>query len=340
MHFINAFVISALVACVAYYSTILALIDAPIPGEYWVREMLVVKNELVKEYAGRRKIIIAGGSSTLLSINAEMASEQLGLPVINFGLHAELKLEKILREVSAVVENGDILILPLEPSYYDCRAKYDIWQIENIIAWDHDTWKDMNYAEKIEFISLVSPHLLGKMVTATFQKYFHDPIISKRLDTFDNSSIRQKFRVRQIPTKYKMSAYNLNDHGDLLRTEGTIFKVNDDDLRKPDHVCDKSADQLTSFQDKMKSRGVQVFFSNAPYAASEVNLDSLKSGETRFLQEFSRIGCFIDRREDLLFDPKYFFDFKLHLNAEGRIIRTNLLVQSIHKNILSGACGH
>ena len=46
------------------------LIDAPIAAEYWIAELITVKRELAKEYAGKNKIIVAGGSSTLFSVNA------------------------------------------------------------------------------------------------------------------------------------------------------------------------------------------------------------------------------------------------------------------------------
>ena len=168
MKFIQSFFISALVAYIGYYSAVLILIDAPVPAEYWVGEMLIIKKELVKTYAGKNKIIFAGGSNILFGIDAEYASKQLGLPVINFGLHAGLRPKKILKEVSTIVESGDILILAFEPPYYDCNEKLTAWQVNNIIGWDHNAWRDMSYLEKIDFVSSVSFATFTSMLAGCF----------------------------------------------------------------------------------------------------------------------------------------------------------------------------
>ncbi|CAA9891396.1 conserved hypothetical protein [Candidatus Methylobacter favarea] len=334
----KSFFVSALVACVVDYSAVLILIDAPVPAEYWVAEMITIKKNLVKEYAGKRKIIVAGGSSTLFGINAEHASEQLDMPVINFGLHAGLNLEKILQVVSAVVEPGDFLILPLEPGYYGCNTKMNSWQVANIVGWDHDTLKEMSYLEKSEFISLVSPSLLGQMFVAKILREFYPAIISERLNALENSLVLAKFRVRPMPAVFEYSAYNLNNHGDMLRTEGCRFKGQGIDVNNPSHVCEKTAGQLINFVHTMRKKGVQVYFANIPYIASKAGLDTLRRGESSFRNEFAHIGCIIDKRKDLIFDRKYFFNTNLHLNAEGRSLRTNLFLKAIRRNVLSGTC--
>ena len=338
MKFIQSFFVSSILACVTYYTAVFMLIDAPVPAEYWVGEMITIKKELVKEYAGKSKIIIAGGSSTLFGIDAEYASKSLDMPVINFGLHAGLRLERILQIVSSVVEHGDLLVLPLEPPYYDCNTQLNSGHVTNIIGWDHDAWKEMNYSEKLEFVSLVSPTLLGQMLVAEILKKLHPAVISDRLTSLDRSLVLSRFRARTVPSAFEYSAYNLNSHGDMQRTEGSKFKGQGYDVSSPSHVCDKTASNLISFVDRMKKRGVQVYFANTPYIASEVGLDTIRKGELSFRNEFVHIGCIIDNREDLIFDRKYFFNTDLHLNTEGRSLRTDAFIKAIRKNVLSGTC--
>jgi len=340
MKFIISLYISALVVCVIYYALVLIMIDTPVPAEYWVAELITVKKELVRKHAGKNKIVIASGSSTLFGIDAEHLSKQLNIPTINFGLFAGLRLEKILKEASSVIENGDILILPLEQSYYDCNPKLSLWEINNIVGWDHEAWNEMDYFGKFNFIFSVTPRLFVQMIIANIQKMYHAPIISSRLAALDSASVLYKFRVRTKPKTFQYSAYNLNDYGDLQRTEGSKYSGKVDDFSKPDHVCDGTANQLIGFIKGMRTKGVQVYFANTPYVASGFDLNSSREGETRFLKEFSRVGCVIDRREDLVFDRKYFFNTNHHLNTDGRSIRTELLLQAIRKNVLLGKCGY
>jgi len=81
---------------------------------------------------------------------------------------------------------------------------------------------------------------------------------------------------------------------------------------------------------------VRVYFANVPYIASETNTFGVKQSESGFLEELVSVGCMIDRRQDLIFDRKYFFDTRLHLNAEGRRLRTNLIIKAIQNNVFSG----
>jgi len=342
MKFIQSFFISAILACAIFYATVFSLIEAPVKAGYWIGEMIEIKKELVKEYANKRKIIIAGGSSTLFGIDAEFASKSLNTPVINFGLTAGVPLEKILKEVNSIANQGDLVILPLEPSYFDCNSyvkKFALSQVTDIIGWDHDTWKEMNPLEKLEFVTLVSPTLLSQMIVAETLKKVYPIMISDRLGALDRSSVLSKFNERTVPTEFAYSAYNLDNYGDMLGTEGAKYKGKGEDVNKPLHVCDKAATILMSFVDQMKNKGVQVFFANTPYLAAESGLDTFKSSELNFTNELAHIGCIIDKREDLIFDRKYFFNSNLHLNPEGRLLRTEALIKAIHNNALSGKCG-
>lgn len=338
MKFIQSFFISALIAYIGYCSVVIMLIDAPVPAEYWVGEMLIIKKELVKKYKGKNKIIIAGGSSTLFGIDAESASKQLGLPVVNFGLHAGLSAKKILKEVSAIVESGDVLILVFEPNYYECNEKLTAWQVNNTIGWDHNAWRDMSYLQKIDFVSSVSIATFTNMIQADFQSRYYPSEVSERLATLDRATVLARFRSRNIPASFRYSAYLLDDFGGMQRTEASKYFGIVLDIRKPAHICGSTKNHLIAFVNTMKKRGVRVYFANPPYIASETNIDRLQQSKLGFFSEFASVGCMIDSREDLIFDRKYFFDTPFHLNSEGRRLRTNLIVKAIYNNVLSGTC--
>ncbi|OQW76918.1 MAG: hypothetical protein BVN35_05695 [Proteobacteria bacterium ST_bin11] len=340
MRFIQVFFASCILTCMIFYCVIFVFIDAPVKASYWVAEMIFIKKELVKAHSGKNKILVAGGSSTLFGIDAEYATKSLGIPVVNFGLTAGVRLEKILHEVSLVVESGDSLILPLEPTYYDCNSKLDPAQVSEIIGWDHEAWKVMGYKERLELVSLVSPTLLGQMIVAAALKNFYPSLIEDRLNALNQSLVLSKFKERKVPTEFAYSAYNINNHGDMLATNGSRYNGKDDDVSKPLHVCDRTANILVVFVDRMRNKGVRVFFANTPYPGLKSSSISWKNSEVSFKNEMAKIGCFIDSREDLIFDRKYFFNTHLHLNAGGRFIRTDNLIKAIRKNVLSENCNY
>lgn len=339
MKFIKSFFISTLVTCFIYYAAVLLLIDAPIPAEYWVAELITIKKKLVKDYAGKKKIVVAGGSSALFGIDAEQATKSLGMPVLNFGLHAGLRLEKILQEVAHVLERGDFLVLALEPPYYDCNGKLNAWIVRNIIGWGHDDWKKMSYLERREFVSLVSPAILVQMFKSEMLRKLQSPTVSKRLDTLDNALVLSKFSVRTMPPSFEYSAYNINNHGDMQQTKGARFTGKGWSFSSPSQICDKTESYLIGFIENMKKIGVKVYFANTPYIDSATDLGNLRKGESSFHKDLAHVGCIIDKREDLVLDRRYFFNSNMHLNVEGRSIRTDLFVRAVREKVLSGVCG-
>jgi hypothetical protein len=339
MKYIQYFFASFLLTYLIYCTAILVLIDAPITSEYWVSEMITVKKELVKKYAGVNKIIIAGGSSTLFGFDAEYAGKQLNIPVINYGLHAGLSLGSILQEASSVVERGDILVLPLEPGYYSCSsAKFGEWKIRNTIGWNRAAWGAMSYMERGKFITSVPLDMFREMAYAAFLRKFNPAKISDRLSTLDKPLVLSKFSARTVPSAFAYSAYNLNSYGDMQQTEGSIYKGAGEKISEPSHVCPEVASQLISLTGSMKVKGVKVFFAHTPYIASGIDTDEIKKMELSFSKGFISVGCFIDNREDLVFDRKYFFNTNLHLNAEGRMVRTKLFVDAIRGQENSETC--
>jgi len=124
----------------------------------------------------------------------------------------------------------------------------------------------------------------------------------------------------------------------MLQTDGAIFKKPGRDVRTPGHVCAETKKQLISFIGAMEGKGVRVYFSNTPYLASGVGKDEIRKYESGFQNELGPVGCFIDKREDLVFDRKYFFNSDLHLNDVGRALRTDLLITAIRKIAIAGSC--
>ncbi|BCQ30129.1 hypothetical protein NK8_83200 (plasmid) [Caballeronia sp. NK8] len=168
MSYLKIFATSLLVIAFAYFSVSLLLAPAPISAEYWVREMTVVKRSIANHYQGQRKLIIAAGSNVLFSVDTDRLSRDLDIPVINYGLHAGLALDKILTEVASAAERNDTVILPLERNTIVKRktARISSGGPRNAIAWDHQRWQSWSTLERLEAISMSGPGLLFELALA------------------------------------------------------------------------------------------------------------------------------------------------------------------------------
>lgn len=72
--------------------------------------------ELLKKIKGPR-IILIGGSNVALGLDAELMQKELGIPVINDGLHAGLGVLP-LKELQPYIHAGDVIIISLEYSMF------------------------------------------------------------------------------------------------------------------------------------------------------------------------------------------------------------------------------
>jgi hypothetical protein len=105
------------------------------------------------------KILFVGGSSVGLGISAELASQILGKPAVNFGLISPLGPEYILKKAKKVARPEDLVVLALEYNLYDWAGKSELWLdpmfVQFVTAqdrgylWDLSPWYRWNILARI-----------------------------------------------------------------------------------------------------------------------------------------------------------------------------------------------
>lgn len=326
---------------------VLSLAPAPIAAEYWVREMTVIKHDIADKLSNSPKILIGGGSCTLFSIDTQTLTNNLKIPVINMGLHAGLPLDTLLEEARYSAKKGDVIILPLETSHYSNIVQPNKWTARNTFAWERELWNQLSVIDKIKYIinispsssyfNLTMPYVFFELGTAKYNEKFHPEKIQKRLSSFDDKNILARFAASTPPIKLtEYSAYNLDKLGNMRGNVGKKWAFTTG--RSPENyinVSNESLEKLKLFVKQMNEMGIAVYFANIPYIDREsLNYKQIKLANKKFKDTISSFSCVIDDRQDLIFPLKYFYDTELHLNSEGRIVRTKLLEEAIKKNIL------
>lgn len=72
----------------------------------------------VAEKIDRPKIVFIGGSNVRFGVDAAAMSRDLGMPVVNYGLHASLGLDVITDRALKCVHSGDIVVFAPELSHF------------------------------------------------------------------------------------------------------------------------------------------------------------------------------------------------------------------------------
>ncbi|NID08917.1 hypothetical protein [Fibrivirga algicola] len=77
---------------------------------------MVDKHQRLDALAGKPRLILAGGSGVAFGIDSQLLEDSLGIPVVNMGLHADLGLPFMLKQLQAIAKPTDIVLFT--PEYF------------------------------------------------------------------------------------------------------------------------------------------------------------------------------------------------------------------------------
>ena len=310
---------------------------SPIPAEYWVREIVIVKERLANTIFSSPRIILLGGSSTLFSFDAQEVTRETGVPAMNMGLHGGLRLDRVLRVAEDVIRRGDILVLPLEPNFYSCAwlETWNDWQLRNALAWDRSYFENLPLSTRIKAIFSADTRQISIDILASkFGSIVSPKDYAARLNALDpDEIIWARYLSGEFRTKtMAYSAYNLDSQGDMQQTEGAYYTGPAYSPKGPADICPVVLAFLTNFVTKMKSMGVRVIVAHTPYLVEGSPAIGWEQAEDVFLKGIYYTGAeMLDHRDQLFFPRAYFLDTAFHLNDQGRREASKALVANLKK---------
>lgn len=143
-----------------FMSVVRFQLGVPTTSSTWNKQIIDHK-EKAACVIDRPKLVLLGGSSTLFGIKASVLESELGVPVINGGLHAGLGMACILRVGKKMLRTGDTVMLFPEYELYGFGEKNRrewaaITYIDFILSRDVDYYRDLPLNDQIE-IALMTP---------------------------------------------------------------------------------------------------------------------------------------------------------------------------------------
>ena len=258
------------------------------------------------------RIILVGGSNVSFGIDAERMQQALGIPVINDGLHAGLGVAP-LRELEDYLRPGDVVIISLE---------YNMFSYKSIMDGDLAFLSDwIEYSpQRIKFLPhpwRQAPSLFATMLQRKANRTVNTYLFGGTLD---------EERSVFLGTKY-------NENGDFI---GHLNEPSMARRKIPSVPYLASSLQedififLEQFNQRAREKGVKVYFE--PPASRISNCRNTGAGvmENFFTTFEKRLSIpMLTPLEEVCLPDKYFFDTAYHLNAEGRQLRTERLIQNL-----------
>lgn len=195
--FLCAIPIGLVVGLLIFMSAVRIQLGVPTASSAWVHEIIERKQRAAQSITAP-KLVLLGGSSTLFGIKASVLESELGVPVINGGLHAGLGMACILREGKKMLRPGDTVMLFPEYELLSFGEKNRrewaaITYLDYMLSRDVDYYRALPLNDQIEIALMTPLERIGR-------------------------GIRGKWYPEQIMPASEYNPYDalsLDDHGDM-----------------------------------------------------------------------------------------------------------------------------
>jgi hypothetical protein len=255
------------------------------------------------------KIVVVGGSSVAFGLESELIEKYMHMPVVNFGLYADLGTKIMLDLSEDAIGEGDIVVLAPE---LDKQTLSMFFNAPTTLKATDD---------KPEMLK----HLRGDDIFATLGCLFAH--LGEKYDYYENGA--------PDPSGV-YNGKNFNEYGDLeyRRTENVMSLTYDaNKLIELDIgiLAKDFAEYLNEYAAKLRAKGAEVYFSWCP-----MNKAALAPGTTdESIEAFEDAMTlaldidFISEIDDYILGAGYFYDTNFHLNDAGSQYRTLRLIEDL-----------
>ncbi len=262
------------------------------------------------------KIVVVGGSSVAFGLDSALLEEYMGMPVVNFGLYADLGTRLMLELSRDHIGEGDIVIIAPE---LDAQTLSMYFSWENTLkAFDDDM------------------SMLGELDRSVDEWLFS-------INGFwQLASAKLKYMIRgEKPNPDDVyNANNFNEYGDIDKTkfprENNIMKSHyltganyavdlDPSIVEPEFL-----EYLNAYIKECKEKGATVYFTWCP--VNDLSVTDLSDERIDGFESFFKenLECeVIGELDGFIIDSHYFYDTNLHLNDAGVTLRTVRLLQCL-----------
>jgi hypothetical protein len=280
--------------------SIAAVMLLPLPENSY--ELAIIDKHHILANADSPRIVLAGGSNVAFGIDSAAIQNRFHVPVVNMGLHAGIGLGRILDDVSPFLHTGDMLLII--PEYAHFTGEWNGSREAYTLIFDMRQFRLLRspyYDLPQRFFSYLSTHLEG--------------IVARFID----SSLLM----------YSRDGFNTyGDYVKHLEKENRPFSPDDNQGLYNRSYLNHFFDMVDDFS----NRGITVLLSYPSYEEQSFRNSAplIQELDNVFRQkENLRV---ISRPEAFCFPRNLLYDTAYHLNAEGRTIRTEQLIQDLEKS--------
>ncbi len=261
------------------------------------------------------RLILCGGSNVAFGVDSEAISKQLHIRTINTGLHAGLGLSYMLRHVQFFIRPGDVVLLIPEYQFFTSSV-----------------WRGQSALSELFLEVPTSASYWGPENLITLVETLPSVVQKRFMDTF---IFGKKVQEEKLSHRDFYSAQSFNKYGDVtshlneIRPGKTIPLMYN---RKDVAYCFKIISYIRKFIEASEKKNAQVYL--LPPCIRREDYEATTGVFITIYDELRRRfpKHTLSAPLEFVFEAdRYFFDAEYHLNAEGRTLRTELIISSLKK---------
>jgi hypothetical protein len=261
------------------------------------------------EKTPRPRIILIGGSSLAFGTDSEMIHRATGQEVVNMGFHGGLGIQFYANEIKPYLGKGDTVIAIFE---HQLLADPNVGGLAPIVE-----------------VTIFYPRAFCYFTPRNVKAYFdYLPITFQR-------RLRGIFSPRVVDEHtYRRSKFNR--YGDYLGHLNVAPNLGISPRIVPEKMTDQARDVYEGLRESCREKGASLYLAFAPIMVEKKDTAMQRRiaanlGKLRADMETLGIPV-IGRGEDLIFTEECFYDTIYHLNAKGRRMRTETLVEAMRQH--------
>lgn len=266
-----------------------------------------IKYDRIKNIDGK-KIVVVGGSSVAFGLRSDIMELETGMPVVNFGLYANLGTKYMLDVAEDYINDGDIVIIAPEQNnqalslYYNAEAVW--YSIDGKFEILNNINKE-NYGDMArEFLKFTS----GKF------KYWQSGNKPSPEGVYNVKSFNA-FGDIEFVREYNIMNNGYDEHTPIS------FKKN--------VIDDSFIDYINAYAENLSKKGASVYYTFSPMNRLASVSDAEDSNDYYIYLTEKLNFAIIGNPETHLLESGWFYDSNFHLNESGAIYYTALLAQEL-----------
>ncbi len=276
----------------------------------WIRAIYTQKAKIADHVKSPHRILMVGGSATHFGVEAKQIEQSLGIPVINFGLHAGLGLDTILSLAQKQIQRGDIVVVSPEP---------EILEPKNA---DNTRFLSALFELKSGYLGTVESdpqNLINRLIVVGSPGF---------------TPIAQAVQSQIFQSKEgKLQAYNFQTtlHGDAIE----LPRGKPRPSAMHSIASSPALHRLAAFRRVTQEKQATLLLT-LPWRLSDLDAKSVESAQT-IIYRLSEIApvLYEPKSLNLKTDPTLFGDSIYHLSPQGRRLRSQELIDQLRPMILN-----